>query len=151
MKAVDALPFHSHLGIQAVGIGPGSATVRLPDRAEYRSYVGSVQGGAVYAVAEAAASAAIAGLLGDEIASSTLVVAGSSITFTRPAVGELVATATLAEDPAAIFRRLMRDGATLLASLVAVRDRAGNTVAEVEFEWRLSRKIDSPRALFAVA
>ncbi len=130
-------------GIETVAIGPGSATVRLPERAEFLSYLGAAQGGAVYAAAEAAASAAIAGLLGDELAKARLVVAGSSIAFTRPAVGELTATAALAEDPATIRRRLMRDGATLLASIVVVRDAEARTVARVEYEWRPSGKMDA--------
>jgi uncharacterized protein (TIGR00369 family) len=154
MTAIDQLPFHRHLGITTVAIGQGWAKVSLPGDAAFISRTGSVQGGAIYSAAEAAASAALAGLMRDEVQDANIIVAGSSMSFVRPALGSLTARAELSETPERIYRRLSRDGATALAVVVTVTDGDGRDVAHVEFEFRVCRQLSvvkSSQRLVAVA
>ena len=47
----QAVPFAGFLGLEITEVGPGRATVQLPDRAELGNHVGSQHAGALFTAA----------------------------------------------------------------------------------------------------
>ena len=89
-------PFWDHLGCELLHAGPGTATVRLPNRPEHgrssNSGGGSAHGGAIAALVDMAASCALLTQLTPEEGRTTI---DLTVHYLAPARGELRATAVV--------------------------------------------------------
>jgi uncharacterized protein (TIGR00369 family) len=139
-ESIDS-PFQRHAGVRHISSGNGCSTVRLPERPEVLDSFGMVSGAALYTLAEAAATACVQSLDLSRDVPTLLVTSGTSVAFMRPASGELTARAQLTQDPSQPHALLRRAGAVVLSVAVTIHDASGRIVAEMEAEWRATRRL----------
>jgi hypothetical protein len=121
--------------IEVRAASPGACTVvaeaPFPDCAE-----SGLHAAAVLAAAEACAKVAIDRMLGDLASSARLSVKSASVRNEAPVAGSAItADARVVGDLQTLMRRVENEGAALVAVEAAVRDTAGQLVAEVRFDW----------------
>jgi uncharacterized protein (TIGR00369 family) len=92
-RLLEAEPFLGYLGLEVVEARPGTAALRLKLRREVTNHIGSVHGGAQYALGEATAIALAATLFAEEISHLDLLTANATIAYHRLACGDLTARA----------------------------------------------------------
>jgi acyl-coenzyme A thioesterase PaaI-like protein len=137
----QAIPFNRHLGLEVVEVADGSGSVRLPDDEALRNHVGSQHAGGLFSAAEAASGAAFVGAFAERMGEITPLAKAASIEYLKLAKGPIIATATLAEDKAALLERLDADGRVEFPVSVTLTDDGGTAVAKVGVDWhvRLNR------------
>ena len=137
----QVVPFNRHLDLEILDVGAGTGSVKLPEGAHLLNHVGSQHAAALFAVAEAASGAAMAGAFADLMAQATPLARSAQISYLKPARGPITATARLAEPLEGIRSRLDADGRAEFPVDVALEDAAGLRVAEVTVNWhvRLNR------------
>lgn len=135
----QAVPFnlHNHVRIREVGAGRGTA--ELPDAEHLKNHLGTQHGGALFAVAEAAAGAAYVGAFSDHLADIRMNAQEAHITYIRWARGPITARSSLACQPREILDALDAHGHVDLSMASALYDAAENLVAEMTFRFRLKR------------
>lgn len=133
------VPFNGHLGLEVLEVAPGRGVVRLPDDQRLYNHVGSQHAGALFAVGEAASGAAFAGAFAEELGSLRPLAKSASIDYRKVARGAITATATLAEDGAALLERMDADGRVEFPVAVELTDAEGNAVAALTVHWHVRR------------
>lgn len=131
----SVVPFANHVGVQITEVSPGAAAAVLPEAPHLLNHVGTQHAAALYAVAEAASGAAVAGLIADVLMSVTPVAKAASIRYLKPARGPITASATIDGDSAEARARLDSTGKSEFAVKVTLTDAANVTVAEVDVNW----------------
>jgi uncharacterized protein (TIGR00369 family) len=94
-RLLEVEPFLLHLGLEVVQAQPGMVELRLPLRREVANHAGMVHGGAQYALGEATAIALAATVFPERLGHLDLLTANATITYHRPAHGDLVGRASL--------------------------------------------------------
>jgi acyl-coenzyme A thioesterase PaaI-like protein len=133
-----AIPFVKYLELEYLELGPGTATVRLPERAELGNHVGSQHAGALFTVAEAASGAAFVGAFAERLGDVTPLAKSAQINYEKIAKGPIDATGRL------------NDGEDLLATLddtgkvefqieVELVDGEGTRVAAATVDWHVRK------------
>ncbi len=112
--------FAEHLGLEITEIGPGYARAMMPIREEYLNVVGSVHGGCLFTIADAAGCAA-ASSYGNHIATLN-----NSFNFLNPGLNTKTLYATTRE---------LKRGKRVLVYSVAVTDENENLLAEGVFTF----------------
>lgn len=135
----SAVPFSAHLGLDVIAVGPGSATVRLPDDERLRNHVGSQHAGALFSCAESASGAAMLAALGEDLARFTPLAKSAQIAYRKVARGPIDAVATLAEGREALLARAEAEGKTEFDVKVVLSDATALVVAEVTVRWHLRK------------
>lgn len=96
MARLNPAPYFEHLGAALVEAGEGTATVRIPTRAEFgrsqNTGDGTAHGGVVASAIDMAASCALITLLAEDEGRTTI---DLSIHYLAPAKGDLFAAATV--------------------------------------------------------
>src|SRR5215213_5164231 len=92
-----AVPFNGHLGLEITELGPGTATVRLPDDEGLRNHVGSQHAAGLFAAAEAASGGAFVGAFAERLAEIRPLASNAEIAYTKLAQGPIDARAELAD------------------------------------------------------
>jgi uncharacterized protein (TIGR00369 family) len=128
------IPFNRHLGIEITELEAGRAVATLPEAPHLLNHVGTQHAAALFAVAEAASGAAVAGALADVITTVTPLARSAQITYLKPARGPITATARLDYD-AAEMRAKLADGKADFAVAVDLTDGQGVKVAQVGVAW----------------
>src|ERR1044072_3837726 len=105
-----AVPFAGHLGLEITSIGPGAATVRLPERPELGNHVGSQHAGALFTVAETASGAAFVGAFAARRGDVPRLARRGEISEEKSGKGQIEATAKLGVDKDAALATLDADG-----------------------------------------
>lgn len=131
----NVVPFARHVGVEITEVGAGAASASLPEAPHLLNHVGTQHAAALYAVAEAASGAAVAGLLADVLMGVTPLARTARIAYLKPARGPITAKARVEGDAAAMHAKLDADGKTEFAVRVDLEDAAGVQVAEVEVAW----------------
>ena len=133
-----AIPFNVHIGLDVVALGPGTATVRLPDDERLRNHVGSQHASGLFAAAEAASGGAFVGSFADRLGEITPLASSAEIRYTKLARGPIEATATLtgADD---LLARLDADGKVSFPVEVELSDADGNAVASATVQWHVRK------------
>ncbi len=131
----SVVPFAKHVGVELTEVQPGAATAVLPEAPHLLNHIGTQHAAALYAVAEAASGAAVAGLIADVLMSVTPVAKAARISYLKPARGPITASARINGDAAAMRSRLDDAGKTEFAVQVDLSDAAGLNVATVEVDW----------------
>jgi acyl-coenzyme A thioesterase PaaI-like protein len=135
----QAIPFNVHLGLETTAVAPDSGAVRLPDDGKLHNHVGSQHAGALFAAGEAASGAAFVGAFLDVMGEITPLAEGASISYKKLAKGEIVATASFAEDAEALKAKLREEGRIRFPVGVQMTDADGNVVAEMTVDWYVRR------------
>jgi len=136
---MSAVPFNRHLGLEILDIGPGTASVVLPEGPHLMNHVQTQHAAALFATAEAASGGAMAGAFSDLMMQVTPLARDASIKYLKPARGPITANARVAEDHAAVRARLESGGKTAFEVAVDLVDAQGLKVAEVTVAWHIRK------------
>jgi acyl-coenzyme A thioesterase PaaI-like protein len=131
-----AVPFNRHLGLEIAELGPGTATVRLPDSEGLRNHVGTQHAAGLFAAAEAASGGAFVATFAERLAEIRPLAASAEIAYTKLAAGPIDATARLA-DGDSLLERLDADGKVSFPVEVTLTDGGGETVATATVQWHV--------------
>ena len=134
----QAIPFVNHVGLEFVEMGPGTATVRLPERSELKNHVGSQHAAALFTVAETASGGAFVGAFAERLGEVTPLAKAAQIDYEKIAQGPIDATGTLA-DPAAALAKLDGDGKVEFQIDVELTDADGTRVATATVDWHVRK------------
>ncbi|MDQ2727327.1 MAG: DUF4442 domain-containing protein [Actinomycetota bacterium] len=138
------VPFNTHLGIEVIDIGPGTAVTRLPDDPRLLNHVGTQHAAALFAVAEAASGAAVVGMFGDELRAATPLARKAEISYRRPAIGPITASASITEDVGAVVDKFKATGRASFDVAVQLTDENDKRVAEMAVAWLVRTRQDIP-------
>ena len=133
-----AIPFNQHLGLEITELGPGTATVRLPDEAGLRNHVGTQHAAGLFAAAEAASGGAFVATFGERLAELRPLAASAEISYTKLAKGPIDATATL-EGSNALIETLDADGKVAFPVEVRLTNTHGEEVAAASVHWHVRK------------
>lgn len=133
-----AIPFNRHLGLEFTELGPGAATVRLPDRPHLLNHVGSQHAAGLFAAAEAASGGAFVGGFAERLAEITPLASAASIEYLKIAKGPIEAHAEL---PAAeqLLATMDAEGKVSFPVEVTLRNGDGDTVATATVQWHVRK------------
>lgn len=136
-----SVPFARLLGIEVECVDGQHARTRLAARGELGNHVGTVHAGALFTACEAASGAALAGAMAELIMRTRFVVRDAQVEYLRPAKGDVLARARLADEAAAVLQALRRDGradvAVDVSAVTLDADGAETLVARASFNWHL--------------
>jgi uncharacterized protein (TIGR00369 family) len=131
-----AVPFATLVGVEIIDLGDGHASARLEPHPDNLNHIATLHAGAVFTLAEAASGAALAGVFADRILEITAVVRTATVSYRRPALRTVVATADVDREPIALRSQLGDDGRVELTVEVTVRhDDHDDAVATMQFDW----------------
>ena len=141
----QAVPFAAHLGVEITGVGPGEATVVLPERPELGNHVGSQHAGALFTVAETASGAAFVGAFAERMGDVTPLAKSAEISYERIARGPIEAKATLGVPAEEALATLDAEGKVVFPCQVELSDADGQRVATATVHWhvRLNQPADA--------
>lgn len=121
---------------------PGQATVTLPSRPAVHNHMGTAHAGAVYTAAESASGAAALSLFADVVAKGAYVALKSStVTHKKARAGDVVASATIDGEPAALRKAYKETGKVDFDAVVEL-SVDGVPTATMVFVWAVRK----PRA-----
>ena len=133
------IPFAKYVGLQVKTIGPGTATVVLPQTPDTLNHVDSQHAGALFTLGESASGGAFIGTFAERMGEITPLAQSAQIRYTKIARGDITANATFGADLAAVFEELDREGKVRFTVDVALVDPDGDAVAEMAVEWYVRR------------
>ena len=141
----QAVPFAAHLGVEITGVGPGEATVVLPERPELGNHVGSQHAGALFTVAETASGAAFVGAFAERMGDVTPLAKSAEISYERIARGPIEAKPTLGVPAEEALATLDAEGKVVFPCQVELSDADGQRVATATVHWhvRLNQPADA--------
>ena len=135
----QAIPFNNHLGLEVTEIGPSRGVVALPDDGRLHNHVGSQHAGGLFSAGEAASGGAFVSAFGERLGEVTPLAKSADIRYLKLARGAISATATLGEEPEALFERLDADGRIEFPVDVEMTDAEGTKVAEMTVHWHVRK------------
>lgn len=138
------VPFNDQARIELIDKSGGVARTRIGDHHELTNHLGTVHGGALFTVGEAASGHAfmdaVYAAVGEGITTLTAVVKTACINFLKPAKGAVDASATLATPIAEVLAKMETDGRATATVNVTLTNSEGAVVAELIVEWHLRRR-----------
>lgn len=133
-----AVPFASHVGITITSVADGLAMATLADEPFTKNHVATHHAGALFTVAEAASGAALAGVMADVLTEMRPLVTSSTISYRKPAVGVITATASTSKPGSKARAEYAADGRTGFEIEVSLNNTDGEEVASMTVEWVVS-------------
>ncbi|HEX8730720.1 MAG TPA: YiiD C-terminal domain-containing protein [Ktedonobacterales bacterium] len=136
---LDAVPFNRVLGAQVETVEAERVTVILPESPERLNHVGTVHAAAQFGLGEATAGAMCIAAFADlQRRGYAPVVTDASVSYRRPARGELRGEATLsAAEQARVREEIAAGGRPRFTIAVRLTDQQGTATTELTFEWAL--------------
>jgi uncharacterized protein (TIGR00369 family) len=135
----STVPLAKHLGIVLDDVAAGSATATLPDAKHNTNHIGSQHAGALFALADTASGAAVAGTFGQKILQLRVLVSEASVKFVKVARGAIVAKATIVGDAKALAKSVDDIGKVELPVDVELLNADNIAVASMTFTWHVSK------------
>ena len=132
-----AVPFVQLLELEYIDLGPGTATVRLPERVEMTNHVGSQHAGGLFTAAETASGAAFVGAFAERLGEITPLAKSANISYEKIAKGPIDATATLDDD--GLIDKLEADGKVEFQIDVVLKDSGDQQVASATIDWHVRK------------
>lgn len=132
-----AIPFATHVGVELLEIGDGTATAALDQRPETGNHIASQHAGAMFTLGEAASGAALGGALAPVLLEVRPVASGARISYVKIAKGRLTATAQTSTPGAELLATLKQTGKVTFCVDVDIRDAAGDTVVNMHVDWHV--------------
>jgi acyl-coenzyme A thioesterase PaaI-like protein len=133
-----AIPFNNHLGLEVVALGPGTATVRLPDSEHLRNHVGSQHAAGLFAAAEAASGGAFIAGFAERLAEIRPLASGAEISYSKLAQGPIDAVAELPGTDS-LLDTLDAEGKVSFPVEVTLRNGDDAVVARATVQWHVSK------------
>ena len=135
----DAVPFQRMLGPRVESVAPERVTVVLPESPERLNHVGTTHAAAQFGLGEATSGAmALVAFWDLQDKGYAPVVTSASVTYHKPARGQLRGEATLsAEEQARIRGEIAAGGRPRFTIAVRLTDQAETLTTELRFEWTL--------------
>jgi uncharacterized protein (TIGR00369 family) len=135
----STVPLAKHLGIELNDVAAGEATATLPDAKHNTNHIGSQHAGALFALADTASGAAVAGAFGQKILQLRVVVSEASVKYTKTARGAIVARAHVVGDAKALVKSLDDLGKLDMPVDVELTNAENAPVAAMSFTWHISK------------
>ncbi len=136
-----AIPIVGAMGIRVVEVGEGTATIELPAEPN-GNHFGALYAGSLYTAAELLGGV-IPGTtfdLGGELAGFVPLLKSSEIRFRRPAMGAVLARATMSpEDRERVPREALETGRAEFILEAEITDAEGTVVAETRGVYQLRK------------
>jgi acyl-coenzyme A thioesterase PaaI-like protein len=139
-----AIPFNVHNAVRIREVAAGHGVAELPELDRLKNHLGTQHGGALFAVAEAAAGAAYLGAFAEHVSRIRMNAQEAHIVYLRWARGPITAHCKLEDDSGEILRALHDHEHTELAMRSELHDTNGTTVAEITFRFRLQTLPPNP-------
>ncbi len=136
----QAVPFAGFLGLEITSVGPGEATVRLPERPELGNHVGSQHAGALFTVAETASGAAFVGAFAERMGDVTPLARSAEISYEKIAKGSIEAAAKLGVPAEEALATLDAEGKVEFPCEIELTDAEGTVVAAANVRWHVRLK-----------
>jgi uncharacterized protein (TIGR00369 family) len=133
----EAVPFSRLLGIELVEVADGYAVARLLQRPELSNHIGTLHAGAVFAAAETASGAAVAGAFLEMIGTIRPVAAEARIAYLKLAKGSVRCVAKTAEPAEELRRRLRQEQKAVFDVVVDVFREDEQQAAAVTVSWHV--------------
>lgn len=133
-----AVPFNQHLGLEVTELGPGTATVRLPDEAGLQNHVGTQHAAGLFAAAEAASGGAFVATFAERLAEIRPLAASAEISYSKLAKGPIDANATL-DGGDDLIAALDADGKVSFPVQVKLTNGDGEEVAAASVQWHVRK------------
>lgn len=134
-----AVPFNLHNEIRIREVAPGYGEAELPEAEHLKNHIGTQHGGALFAVAEAAAGAAYIGAFASHLEHIRMNAQEAHITYKRWATGPITARSTLTIDPTELLDTLRNEGHVDLSMSCKLYDTHKKLVAEIIFRFYLKQ------------
>jgi acyl-coenzyme A thioesterase PaaI-like protein len=134
-----AVPFNLHNEIRIREVAAGYGEAELPEAEHLKNHIGTQHGGALFAVAEAAAGAAYIGAFASHLEHIRMNAQEAHITYKHWATGPITARSTLAIDPTELLDTLHNDGHVDLSMSCKLYDAQQTLVAEITFRFYLKQ------------
>lgn len=130
----NMVPFIQTVGIRLDEIGLGTATATLPAAHAVNNHLGTAHAGAVYTLGESASGGVVLSMFYDGLPKVFIALKSSTVSHKKAVPGDVVATASLNEDPKAIRTRYDETGKCDFEVPVALH--VGEVLtAEITFTW----------------
>ncbi len=133
-----AIPFNNHVGLEIAELGPGGASVRLPEDGRLLNHVGSQHAAGLFAAAEAASGGAFVGTFAERLGELTPLAASAEIRYTKLARGPVDARAELSGGDG-LLATLDAEGKVSFPVEVTLTDSGGETVATATVKWHVRK------------
>lgn len=133
-----AIPFNQTIGLEVTELGPGHATVRLPDDERLRNHVGSQHASGLFAAAEAASGGAFLTAFAERLGEIRPLASKAEISYTKLATGPIDARAEL-PDTDSLLATLDADGKVAFTVTVELTNADGDTVASAAVDWHVRK------------
>ena len=135
------VPFNTHVRVEPLPADAGVGATRIPEAPELTNHIGSVHGGALFTVGEAASGRAFVGALVAAFDSGDPglipVVKTASIQFLKVARGEISARGSLVTPLQEVLAGLREQGKSTAWVEVQLTDSEGRAVAAMQVEWHV--------------
>ncbi len=135
----DSVPFHRVLGPRAESVEPERVTLTLPAAPERLNHVGTVHAVAQFGLGEAASGAMTLVAFWDlQHKGYAPVVTSASVSYLKPASGDLRGMATLsAAEQRQVRSEILAGGRPRFSIAVQLFDQQSVVTTELRFEWVL--------------
>ncbi len=133
----QAVPFNLHNEVRILEVGAGSGVAMIPDAAHLKNHLGTQHGGALFAVAEAAAGAAYVGAFMEHLGEIRMNAQEVHIKYMHWARGPITARSTLEQEIPELLACLHRTGRLDLTMRSTLHDADERTVSEMTFRFQL--------------
>ncbi|HLZ64034.1 MAG TPA: YiiD C-terminal domain-containing protein [Ktedonosporobacter sp.] len=128
-QALALEPFLAYVGIEAETLGPEYVTLRLRMRREISNHMPGIHAGAQFTLGETTAITASVLSVGEPLERLIVLTATATVTYQRPAQGDLVARASVQHEQREELRATMNSrGRVRLTIPIEVADSAGQVV-----------------------
>lgn len=132
-----AVPFNVHVGVMIQEASQIRGVAALSDVPHVRNHLGTIHGGALLAVAEAAAGAAYVGAFRAQVQHIRMNLQGVEIAYRKWARGTILASSKLGRDPSSILADLRESKRLEITMSSLVSDQADSALAEMRFRFLL--------------
>ncbi|MGH2503060.1 MAG: YiiD C-terminal domain-containing protein [Ktedonobacterales bacterium] len=135
----ETVPFNAHMGPVVESVSPQRSVVILPESPERLNHVGTTHAVAQFGLGEVTSGALIAAAFWDlQHQGYAPVVTNASVTYLKPARGQLRGEASLsAAEQERIRNEITAGGRPRFAIDVQLFDLQGTLTTELRFEWML--------------
>ncbi|GAB3453844.1 DUF4442 domain-containing protein [Streptomonospora sediminis] len=137
-----AVPFARTLGVEFLELDLGRVVMRLPDNADHHNHFGGPHAGAMFTLGESASGAIVIGTFGDLLDRSLPLAVESDIHYRKPAMGDIIAEATLTRPRAEIVAELDAGGRPEFAVDIELRTTDGTVTGSMSVTWTLKPNKD---------
>jgi acyl-coenzyme A thioesterase PaaI-like protein len=139
-QATEAVPFAKLAGVEIKSVDAKHGVATLKERPEILNHVNTIHAAALFALGEATSGITMAGAMASVIVAVKPVVSLASVSYLKPANGEVVATGQLSRSADEVIEELRKNGRVRFGVNVAIANSANDAVCVMEFEWHLKMK-----------